>query len=178
MTRPGTLVPLTLAWVLLLATGCSSLPLPMTSSDDPSEVAGTYQIRQFEFEPKASSLKTIDVLEYVENGASSLELTSSQDFILKYRIRDGKQVTLTGTYSLSSNKVELAGQREDARRYQKILLDRRFYLHRQKPNVLWVHTKKQVSAEQLSASYDGLTGVEGTLRLELVRDRPSAVSDR
>ncbi len=170
MTRVRLLLPFTLAFTLLMSVGCSSLSLPMISSGDPAEVVGTYQIRQFEFEPAASSLETIDVLEYLKQDASSLELTSSQDFVLKYRTQNGQNATLTGSYSLNSKKVELSGQREDASQYQDILLDRTFYLHRQDPNVLWVHMKKQAAPEQLSTSYDGLSSVEGTLRLKFMRD--------
>ena len=174
MTRSRSLIPFTLACALLLAVGCSSSRLPTLTSDDPSAVIGTYQIRQFEFEPDASVLEEIDVLEYVNPDASRLELTSSRDFVLTYHTHNEEPVTLTGTFSLDSNKVELAGQREDVGQYQDILLDRAFYLHHQKPDVLWVHTKKQVAIEELSASYDGLTGVEGTLRLELVQTSSTA----
>lgn len=148
------------------------------STDDPSEVAGTYQIQRFQFAPDASVLKPINVLEYMEGSASTLELTNSRDFVLNYRKQNGKRITLTGTYTLTPKKVELKGQREDAELYQNILLDRKFYLLRKGPNVLWVDTQKNVAANKLSASYEGLTGVGGILRLELAREKSAAVTNR
>lgn len=144
--------------------------MPWTSSTaEVGEVTGTYQVRHLEFVPEASVLESINVLNYLEGNELELELTESQDFVLSYRTENGKQVTVTGTYGAKSNKVELDGQRKDAKRYEQILLDRSFYLLRKGSKVLWVETKKTVAPTNLSSSYKGLTGVEGVLRLELVR---------
>lgn len=154
--------------VLFVATGCSSMPWT-SSSGEVSEVTGTYQVRQLEFAPEASVLESINVLHYLEGEELELELTESEDFVLSYRTENGKQVTVTGTYTVKSKKVELNGQRGDVQRYEQILLDRSFYLLRNDPKVLWVETKKSVAPMHLSSSYKGLTGVEGVLRLKFVR---------
>lgn len=152
---------------LVLSTGCSSSMPWVSSTDEVREVSGTYQVQQFKFTPKASDLKTINVLGYMKEGSVHLELTESQDFVLSYHPKNGDKVTVTGTYSVTSNKVQLNGQRQDADRYQKILLNRSFYLLRKNSKALWVETDETVAPQELSSSYEGLSGVEGLLHLEL-----------
>lgn len=162
---------------LLVLGGCSSISW-MSFSDPPKEVTGTYEIRTFEFAPEASALETTNVLGYLTDDGATLELTNSKDFVLRYRIEDGEQVTLTGTYSVEPKKIVFNGQREDRNLYEEILLDREFYLLRKGKNRLWVDSKKNVALGQLSTTYDGLTGVDGVLRVEFVREKSPAVSDR
>lgn len=154
---------------LLLMTGCSSSMPWASSKDEVREVTGTYQVQQFKFTPKASNLKAIDVLEYMEEESVTLELTESENFVLSYRPTNGNTVTVTGTYGVTSKKVELSGQRQDAERYRRILLDRSFYLLRKNPRTLWVETDETVAPEKLSSSYEGLSGVTGLLQLTLRR---------
>lgn len=155
-------------FLLFLGTGCTSSMPWISSADDVREVAGTYQVQTFTFTPKASDLKTINVLDHMEEGVE-LKLTESQDFVLSYSPTNEENVTVTGTYSVTSGKVEMNGQREDMKRYQQILLDRSFYLLRESKR-LWVETNETVAPEKLSSSYDGLSGVEGLLHLELRRE--------
>lgn len=155
---------------LFLTTGCSSSMPWVSSTDNVRAVTGTYEVQQFEFTPKASNLKPINVLEYMEEKGVQLELTQSRDFVLSYHPQNRENVTVTGTYSVTSNKVELNGQRQDVERYQHILLNRSFYLLRKNSRALWVETEETVAPENLSSSYDGLSGVEGLLHLELRRE--------
>jgi hypothetical protein len=163
--------------VALLGVGCTSLFSGETSSDsdvDPSEVTGTYTIQHFEFVPQASALDPINLLEHVEEEGSTLELTESQDFILTYETEEGEQVKLTGPYELTEDRVEIQGQEKDEARFQRILLDRTFSLTRKGSNSLWFENQREITPEALSSWYEGMNQVEGTLRLEFVREEESS----
>ncbi len=167
---------LLLGVVALLGTGCTSLFSGQASSDeDPSEVAGTYTIQRFEFAPQASALESINLLEHVDEEGSTLELTESQDFILTYRTEEGEEVTLTGPYGLTEDQVEVQGQEKDGARFKRILLDRTFTLSRRSSSSLWFEHQTEIAPETVSSLYEGMNQVEGTLRLEFVREEESAL---
>lgn len=165
-----------LVLVFVLGTGCMSL----FSGEDadsvaPSEVAGTYTIQHYEFIPQASALDPINLLRYVEEEGSTLELTQSQDFIFTYRTQDGKQVKLTGPFKLTSDLVKLKGQEKDKARFKQILLDRTFSLDRARSGTLRFENQTKITPEELVGSwYEGMNQVEGTIRLELDQERGTA----
>lgn len=161
--------------VALLGTGCASLFSGQASSDvDPSEVAGTYTIQQFEFVPQASAVESINLLEHVEEEGSTLQLTESQDFILTYQTEEGEEVTLTGPFGLTEDHVEIQGQEKDEERFKRILLDRTFTLSRRSSNSLWFENETEITPAALSSLYEGMNQVEGTLRLEFDREEEGA----
>lgn len=163
---------------VLLISGCTSLWEASAPEVDPSEVAGTYEVERFEFEPRASAIDPIKMMEFVQRRSTGIELTESQDFILSYQIRGGEQVKITGSYEVTPETVTLQGQEKDVERYEKILLDRTMTLQREEPNTLLFDEETTVSPEKLSSEYQGMTEVEGNLTLELVQESDSPFGGR
>lgn len=163
---------------VLLLSGCTSLWEASSPEVDPSEVTGDYEVQRFRFEPRASALDPINILEFVQRQSTGLELTESQDFILSYQVRGGEQVKVTGSYEVTPETVELQGQEKDDERYGKILLDRTMTLQREEPNTLRFDEETQVSPEKLTSEYQGMTEVEGNLTLELVHEGESPFGGR
>lgn len=143
MLRPGGSFVLTVA--VLFVAGCASLSRGPANDADPAEVSGTYEIEHFEFVPLASALDRINLLEYVEEDGSTLELIDSQDSILTYRTKDGGQVKVTGPYGLTSEHVKIEGQEKDEARFKRIQLDRTFTLARKTPTTLLFGTQTEIS---------------------------------
>lgn len=163
---------------ILFISGCTSLWEASTPDVDLSEVTGTYEIDHFRFEPQASALESINMLEYVQRNSTNLELTESQDFILTYQIRGEERVKVVGSYEVTPETIQLNGQDKDAERYEKILLDPAMTLQREEPNTLRFDGQTEVSPENLTSEYQGMTDVEGNLTIELVRERESPFGGR
>ena len=165
---------------VVLGTGCASLFGGENSTEDSSaeapevaEVAGIYEIQHYEFIPQASALDPIDLLKYVEEESSALELTQSQDFILTYRTQDGEEVKLTGPFKLTSDLVTLEGQEKDEARFKRILLDRTLSLDRATESTLRFENQTEITPEALGSWYEGMNQVRGTLRLEFEQEEES-----
>lgn len=168
---------LLLVLVIFFGTGCASLfseeDSDMNSSAEASEVSGMYTIQHYEFIPNASALEPINLLEYVEEESSTLELTQSQDFIFTYQTEEREEVKLTGPFELTSDLVTLKGQQKDAARYKRILLDQTFSLDRARANTLQFENQTEISPETIGSWYDGINRVEGTLRLKFAQKEKS-----
>lgn len=169
-----------LVFVVVLGTGCASLFGGEDSNENSSadasevaEVAGTYAIQHYEFVPQATALDPINLLKYVEEESSTLELTQSQDFIFTYQTQDGEEVKLTGPFNLTSNLVTLEGQEKDEARFNRVLLDRTFSLDRATENTLRFENQTEITPEALGSWYEGMNQVGGTLRLEFARENES-----
>lgn len=145
----------------------------MNPSAEASEVSGVYTIQHYEFIPQASALDPINLLEYVEEESSTLELTQSQDFIFTYRTQGGEEVKLTGPFELTSDLVTLKGQQKDKARFKRILLDQTFSLDRVRANTLRFENQTEITPEALGSWYEGINQVEGTLRLEFAQEEKS-----
>ena len=165
---------------VVLGTGCASLFGGENSTEDASaeapevaEVAGIYEIQHYEFIPQASALDPIDLLKYVEEESSTLELTQSQDFIFTYRTQGGEEVKLTGPFKLTSDLVTLEGQEKDEARFKRILLDRTLSLDRATENTLRFENQTEITPEALGSWYEGMNQVRGTLRLEFAQEEES-----
>ena len=165
---------------VVLGTGCASLFDRENSTEESSaeapevaEVAGIYEIQHYEFIPQASALDPIDLLKYVEEESSTLELTQSQDFIFTYRTQDGEEVKLTGPFKLTSDLVTLEGQEKDEARFERIFLDRTLSLDRATENTLRFENQTEITPEALGSRYEGMNQVRGTLRLEFAQEEES-----
>lgn len=176
MNTPPARLSFLLALVVFLGTGCnpfSGEDSNENSSVDASDVAGTYTIQHYQFIPQAPALDPINLLKYVKEESSTLELTQSQDFIFTYRTQDGKEAKLTGPFKLTTDLVTLKGQEKDEARFERILLDRTFSLDRATANTLRFENRTEITPEVLGSFYEGMNQVEGTVRLEFAREEKS-----
>lgn len=172
-----------LVLAVVLGTGCTSLfggegseesaGASEMAESEVAAVAGIYTIQHYEFIPQASALDPIDLLKYVKEESSTLELTQSQDFIFTYRTQDGDEVKLTGPFDLTSGLVTLKGQEKDQARFNRVLLDQTFSLNRATENTLRFENQTEITPEALGSWYEGMNQVEGVLRLEFAQETES-----
>lgn len=137
---------------------------------DPREVAGTYRFSQFTFDPNASGLSEVNVLDTLVTSTTRLRLFEDGSFALEYQFQSGPQSLVAGSFRVRSDRVDLTADEDDQAAMRSLLLDREVRLGRTVGNrrVLEADISKTVNLEAFSPGrYAGLTSVPGTLRIQL-----------
>ncbi len=137
---------------------------------DPREVAGTYRFTEFTFDPNASAIPDVNVLDTLVATTTQLRLFEDGSFALEYQFRGGVQSLASGSFRVRSDRIDLTADADDQAKMQSLLLDREVRLNRvaNDRRLLEADISKTANLEAFSPGrYEGLTSVPGTLRLRL-----------
>ncbi|MEM1044016.1 MAG: hypothetical protein AAGI91_15490 [Bacteroidota bacterium] len=163
-----------LALCVLLA-GCDTTdPEPPVSPDD---VAGLYDLTEFQFDPQAGAIADADVLDRLEPGAT-IDLLNTQrggQFQLRYQFAGELPDIISGDFAVTQGNVTLTVREQDRASLPGLLLDPEIVFVRESETVLSRSVTKSVNLEAFDAdAYGGagLTDVRGTLTVRLVQREP------
>ena len=152
----------------VLVAGCDSND--PVDEPEPADVAGTYAFAEFSFDPDATALSNVNVLDTLVTTDTRLKLFEDGQFSLEYRIEDGPLSLVSGAFGVDARKVSIRAAERYEDEMSNLLLNRSFSLNRDALSTeLRGDINKSVNLEAYSPSrYSGFTSAPGTLRLRLV----------
>lgn len=178
--NPPTIVAQTMQQRLLrfplLALLCAGLFIGCDSSDpvDPpsaEDVAGRYSFEAFTFDPNASAIPEVNMLDTLVTGNTSLQIFESGQFQFNFQFAGRAQEFFDGTVKVTSSQVEFDvdnDDQDDQARLRRLFLNDNFKLSRSSGNaaLLTADIQKTVNLETFNkAKYEGLTSVAGVVKI-------------
>ena len=138
----------------------------------PADVAGVYTFDAFRFQPTATALQPVNVLDTLVTDESFIELLDSGDAALRFRRTGGTTRIVPANFEVRRNEIRLTFQGGNEATLGRLLL----------PNVLTFDRTGDALAltDELTANleaydvgrYSGFTSIPGTLTLRLSLDTP------
>lgn len=142
---------------------------PAIDPPTPGDIAGTYNVQEFSFEPDASALETAVLLDTLVAADTRFEVLDSGQALLRYRFQGGSQRVLQGQVEVRSEQVRLSFDDGTSAARTSLLLPERLVFDRV-GGALAVSTPTRVNLAAFAPNrYGGFTDVPGTLVLRLVQ---------
>ncbi len=155
---------------LLALTACDSGPA--VTPPTPADVAGTYSVAEFRFQPDASGVASVNLLDTL--AVASVEVLDSGDAFLRYRFRGGTERVLLGEIEVRRDQIRLTFEPGTETNRTRLLLPASLVLDRTDDG-LEASTQTTVNLEAYDASeYQGLNEVDGRLLLGLALNAEEA----
>lgn len=159
------------AFALVLFTGCDTTdPVPPV---EPTEVTGTYDFTLFRFNPDPQFVPDAVVLDTLNQERTSIELLDSGQFQFRYRVVDGLDNIINGTFAVSRSQVTLTFEAGNETRLGRLLLEPTLVFARADSETLTLSQARRVNLESYGSVYRDtgldLTDVRGLLEIDLSR---------
>jgi hypothetical protein len=160
--------------------GCAFIPLLLLTACDsgdpasheiPEDVIGVYSFTVLSFQPDASVLPTLNLLDTLSAEDTRLQLFDGRDFVFTYRYREGRIYGVFGRFSATSAEVRLerTGGGGERQALSELLFTGNLSLRRDagNPKLLTAELRRTVDMGALSNRYTGIPPVTGTLRIRM-----------
>lgn len=133
----------------------------------PADVAGTYTLTQFRFQPEASGIAAVNLLDTLVAASSGVEILDSGDALFRYRLRGGTTRVLLGEVEVRRDEIRLTFEGGTETGRLSLLLPASLVFERTDDG-LEAATQTRVNLEVYDPDrYGGLDDAAGTLRLDL-----------
>lgn len=154
------------ALLLLVLAACDSGP----AVDPPSaaDIAGTYAVQAFRFDPDAPALETATLLDTLVAADTQFEVLDSGQALFRYRFRGGQQRVLQGQVEVRSEQVRLTFDAGSGTTRTSLLLPERLVFDRVGAALAASAATRADLAAFEPDRYGGFSDVPGTLVLRLV----------
>lgn len=162
------LCPLLLLTGLFLA-GCDTTdPVPPT---EPVEVAGTYDVTAFRFDPDRTGILGLNLLDSLNADVTVLELRADGQFLFIFQFDNDFPDDFRGTFTASRDEVRLMTRDEDLSRLPLLLLSQGVTFERQgDTGLVLLDDNRTVDLESYDEDvYGGIAPQTGTLTVRLTR---------
>lgn len=138
--------------------------------DDFGAVAGIYQFEEFRFTPARSGVAPADVLARLDASETQLRLFRNGEFTLQFDF-SGTFGLITGTYTVTDERVTLRLSGDDEDEAERILLGNEVRLQRSptNPGVLTASNQTSVNLSNFDDTAYPDADVDGTLTIRLRR---------